>query len=140
MEQSILKSTKKILGLDAGYTDFDLDVITFINSVLSDLNQLGIGPSGGLMIEDAVAVWDDLGIPQNQINVAKTFIFLKVRMMFDPPPTSFVIEAMNKQIEEQAWRLSVYRESLIPVTRTTTSIDPMDGTIETTTTEEVVTW
>jgi hypothetical protein len=61
-------------------------------------------------------------------------------LMFDPPPTSFAIEALNKQIDEQTWRLSIFREGLVPVKTTTTVIDPMDGSIDTTTTEEVVTW
>lgn len=140
MEQSILKSTKKILGLDLADTSFDLDIITFASSVFSDLNQIGIGPSGGLMIEDDTKVWADLGLPDNQLNIVKTFVYLKVRMLFDPPATSFAIEAMNKQIDEQLWRLSVYRESLIPTKTTTTSVDPLDGTIDVTVTEEVVTW
>lgn len=140
MEESILKSTKKTLGLDSEYTAFDPDVVTFINSVLSDINQLGVGPEGGLTIEDDQAVWDDLDIPPNQLNTAKTLIYLKVRMMFDPPPTSFAIEAMNKQIEQQEWRLSIFREGLIPVTTTTVTVDPIDGDTIITTTEEAVTW
>lgn len=140
LEESILKSTKKILSIGEGDTSFDLDISIFINSVLSDLNQIGVGPPGGLTIQDDTTNWDALGLPENQLNTAKTFIYLKTRMMFDPPATSFAQDAMNKQIDEQLWRLSVYRESLIPVTHTTTSVDPLDGTVETTITEEVVTW
>ena len=140
MEQSILKSTKKILGLADDYTAFDSDVITHINTAFSTVNQLGVGPTGGFTIEDNADVWDDIGLPQNQENMIKTYIFLKVKMLFDPPTTSFTIDAMNDQLKELEWRLSTFREGLVPVTTTTTTIDPIDGTTTTVTEEEVVTW
>lgn len=110
IEQSILKSTKKILNLSPDYTAFDLDVITSINSAFSSLSQLGIGPATGFSIEDDTAAWTDFTIPQNQLNMVKTYVYLKVRMIFDPPATSFHIEAMNKQIAEHEWRLTVARD------------------------------
>ncbi len=115
MEPSILKSTKKLLNVEPTYTPFDLDILTHINSVLSFLNQLGVGPIGGLFIEDDTAVWDDLELPPNQLNSVKSYIFLKVRMLFDPPGTSFLIGAMEKQIAEFEWRISEGREMLIPL-------------------------
>lgn len=113
MESSILNSTKKILGLSDEYTPFDLDVITHINSTFSHLNQLGVGPLAGFLIDDASADWDDLELPINQLGLVKTYVFLKVRMLFDPPATSFHIEAMNNQIQEHEWRLSVFREGAL---------------------------
>lgn len=111
MEESILTGTKKILGIAADYTIFDHDIITHINSALSNLNQLGIGPVDAFYIEDSSAVWADLDItPVNQLSMVKTYIFLKVRMLFDPPTTSFLIEATNNQIKEHEWRLNVFRE------------------------------
>jgi hypothetical protein len=115
METSILISTKKILGITESYTAFDLDIITHINSTFSILNQLGVGPEAGFMIEDEVAVWDDLEVPIRQLSLIKTYVFLKVRLLFDPPTTSFLIEATNKQIEEYEWRLNVNRENDIPL-------------------------
>jgi hypothetical protein len=115
MENSILISTKKILGIDENYTVFDLDIITHINSSLSIVCQLGIGPTEGLAIEDEFADWNDLGIPQNQLSMVRTYVFLRVRMLFDPPTTSFLIEAMENQIKEHENRLSYYREALIPL-------------------------
>lgn len=112
MESRILTSTKKILGVGANYTAFDLDIITHINDVFSSLNQLGIGPLGGFAIEDDSAVWEDLELPLNQLNMVKTYVFLKVRMLFDPPTTSFLIDAMNNQIREHEWRLSIFREGI----------------------------
>lgn len=113
MADSILDSTKKILGLDKDYTPFDLDILTHINSAFSILNQLGIGPVAGFSIEDNTATWDDFETPLNQLNLIKTWLFLKVRMYFDPPSTSYLIEAMNRQIAECEWRLSVFREQAL---------------------------
>lgn len=115
MESSILTSTKKILGIEAEYTVFDLDIITHINSSLSIVSQLGVGPTDGLAIEDEFSEWDELGIPQNQLSLVRTYVYLRVRMLFDPPTTSFLIEAMNKQIDEHEQRLSYLREDLIPL-------------------------
>jgi hypothetical protein len=115
MENSILISTKKILGISEDYDVFDLDIITHINSALSIVNQLGIGPIDGLAIEDESPEWEELGIPQNQLSMVRTYVFLKVRMLFDPPTTSFLIEAMNNQIQEHEQRLSYLREDLIPL-------------------------
>lgn len=111
MEASILNSTKKVLGLDEGYTAFDLDVITFINSALATLDQLGVGPAGGLVIDGPSESWADLALPDNQLGLVKTFIFLKVRMLFDPPATSFAINAFNEQIKEVEWRLNIFSET-----------------------------
>lgn len=116
MEDSILTSTKKILGLGEDYTAFDLDIITHINSVFSIVNQLGVGPVDGFTIEDSQSKWADLeDIPQNQLNLLKGYIWLKVRMLFDPPTLSFVIDAMNKQASEFEWRLNTLREELVPL-------------------------
>lgn len=111
MEQSILTSTKKILGIDEAYTAFDLDIITHINSAFSTLTQLGIGPSQGFMIEDATAEWNEFIPDQDfQYNSVKSYVFLRVRQIFDPPSTSYLIAAFNEQIKELEWRLNVYRE------------------------------
>ncbi len=111
MEQSILISTKKILGLPQDYTVFDLDVITHINTAFSTLTQLGVGPPEGFMIEDETEVWDDfINPPDHQYNSVKSYVFLKVRQLFDPPQTSYLITAMEKQIQELEWRLNVHRE------------------------------
>lgn len=113
MEQSILISTKKILGLTSDYTVFDLDILTHINSALSVLSQIGVGPTNGFYVEDSSDLWTDF-IPNSSIlSMVKTYVFLKVRMLFDPPATSFLISAMNEQIKEYEWRISTLRESSI---------------------------
>lgn len=110
MEQSILTSTKKILGIAEDYTVFDLDIITHINTAFSTLTQLGVGPTEGFMIEDADAVWDEFIVDDFQYNSVKSYVFLKVRQLFDPPQTSYLISATERQIQELEWRLNVHRE------------------------------
>ena len=110
MENSILISTKKILGIAQDYTVFDLDIITHINSVFSTLTQLGVGPEVGFMIEDDTALWTDFIADDIQYNAVKSYMFLRVKQLFDPPSTSYLIEAVNNQIKELEWRLNVYRE------------------------------
>ena len=111
MEESILTSTKKILGLEANYTPFDLDVITHINAAFSLLNQLGVGPEDGFSISDDGTAWGDYEVPENQLHLIKTYVFLKVRVLFDPPGTSFLLESANNQIKEYEWRLNTFREN-----------------------------
>jgi hypothetical protein len=117
MENGILVSTKKILGLDSGYTAFDQDVITHINSCFSILHQIGVGPADGFMIEDDGPEWEDY--IQNEsgnhsiLNLIRTYVFLRVKMLFDPPTTSFHIDAMNKQIDEYETRISYFREEAV---------------------------
>ena len=111
MEQSILISTKKILGIAEDYTVFDLDIITHINTAFSTLTQLGVGPSPGFMIEDDTAVWADFMGSDLELNSIKSYVFLRVRMLFDPPQTSYLINAMQEQIREIEWRLNTHREA-----------------------------
>ncbi len=109
MEDSILKSTKKTLGVDPDYTVFDQDIIMHINSAFATLNQLGLGPEMGFMITDNTAKWSDFLIDPKS-NSVQTYVYLKVRLLFDPPTTSYVIAAFEKQITELEWRLNVRRE------------------------------
>lgn len=113
MEESILDSTKKILGLEADYTPFDLDVITHINAAFSILNQLGVGPEEGFSIENNQAIWGDFTVPHNQMHLVKTYVYLKVRIVFDPPATSFLLETYNNHIKEYEWRLNSFHEGEI---------------------------
>lgn len=109
--ESILTSIKKLLGITEEYTHFDSDIIMHINSVLSILTQLGVGPPEGFAIEDEDAVWTDFITDKVQLGFAKTYIHLKVKLLFDPPLGSAVIESMNRQISELEWRIPVAAES-----------------------------
>ena len=110
MEDRILASTKKVLGVPEDYTAFDLDIMTHINAAFSVLTQLGVGPAEGFMIEDEDAIWSDFITENTSLNMVKTYIYLKTRILFDPPTTSFLIEALNNQIAEYEQRISYQRE------------------------------
>lgn len=107
---SILLSTKKVLGIDAAFDHFDLDIIMFANSALADLSQIGLGPELGFEIEDDSALWVEFLGNDPRLNSAKSFVHQKVRLAFDPPGTSFAITAIEKQLEEKLVRLSIQRE------------------------------
>jgi hypothetical protein len=115
MEQSILLSTKKILGLGADDDSFDLDVLTFINTAFTTLNDVGVGVDGGIFISDDEYEWDDFaaasGVDDTQINDIKTYVFLRVRMLFDPPGTPYLINAFKDQLDEHIVRISRRREA-----------------------------
>lgn len=110
MEGSILDDVKKILGLSSDYDAFDLDIITHINSVFSTLQQLGIGPEQGFSISDKNNNWDEFVANDNGYNLVKTYMYLRVRLLFDPPATSFHLESLTQQLKELEWRLNAYRE------------------------------
>jgi hypothetical protein len=110
VEDSILKSTKKVLNLADEYKAFDQDVIMHINSVFSTLNQLGVGPDEGFMIEDDVPTWVSFLEGDPRLNHIKTYVYLRVRLLFDPPQLAYLVEALKEQIQELEWRLNVQRE------------------------------
>lgn len=110
---SILTSIKKLLGIEEDYEHFDADIIMHINSVFMILNQLGVGPSEGFMIVDKSSTWDEF-IPDSdlaKLSAVKSFIHLKVRLLFDPPSSSAVIESTNRLISELEWRLNIAAET-----------------------------
>ena len=111
MEESILISIKKLLGLGEDYTHFDTDIIMHINSVLMTLNQLGVGPAEGFFIEDAQQYWEDFIEDPTRLQAVKSYIYLKVRLLFDPPQGTGLIEAMERQAKELEWRLNVAAET-----------------------------
>ena len=109
--ESILTSIKKLLGIAEDYEHFDQDIIMHINSVFMILTQLGVGPDEGFSIEDDTAVWTDFIQDIKKLESVKTYIYLKVKLAFDPPLSSAVIESMNRLINELEWRLNVAAES-----------------------------
>lgn len=111
MEESILNTVKKMIGIGADYTSFDTDMIVCINSAFGILNQLGVGPEEGFEISGSEESWDDF-MPDDTParDMSKTYIFLKARLIFDPPQSSGVIEAVKSQIAELEWRLFVQRD------------------------------
>lgn len=108
---SILTSVKNIIGISEEDESFDTDLIIHINSVLMILNQLGVGPEDGFSITDKSAVWTDLIGDNKFIEAIKTFVGLKVRLIFDPPTSSAVLDSINKTISELEWRINVMVEN-----------------------------
>lgn len=104
--ESILTSVKKMLGITEEYEHFDADLIMHINSVFSIINQLGVGPSEGFIITDKSAVWKEFISDEAKLQIVKSYMYLKVKLLFDPPLGSAVMEAMNRQISEFEWRLN----------------------------------
>lgn len=104
---SILASIKKLLGVPEEYTQFDADIIMHINSVFLNLNQLGVGPETGFAIENDSAKWSDFIKDNVKLNAVKTYMYMKVKLLFDPPLSTSVIESMNRTISELEWRLNV---------------------------------
>lgn len=109
--ESILTSIKKMLGIAEDYEHFDTDLVMHINSVFTVLNQIGVGPLKGFMISDKSAKWSDFLADDSQYELVKSFMYLKVKLLFDPPLSSSVIESMNRMISEFEWRLQVAADS-----------------------------
>lgn len=120
MDNSILTSIKKMLGITEEYEHFDQDLIIHINSVLMVLTQIGVGPSDGFSIIDKTATWNDFLNSQstvvtwtgeqninNKLGLIQSYVYSKVKLSFDPPQNSFLVDSMNKIINEQEWRLNV---------------------------------
>lgn len=110
-QNSILISIKKLLGIEEFYEAFDTDVIIHINSVFMILTQLGYGPPQGFSIKDNTACWTDFISEENKIESVKTYMYMKVKLIFDPPASSAVIEAYKQSIAEFEWRINVAAES-----------------------------
>lgn len=113
MDESILDSIKQALGLDKDYHPFDFEILMHINSVIATLTQLGVGPSSGLVI-DKDTTWSALLLSDSHLNASMSYIFLRVKMIFDPPNTQALVSSYEKRIEEEEWRLVVAAEPYIP--------------------------
>lgn len=107
MAESILNSVKKLVNVDADYKAFDIDIIIHINSALSRLHQLGVGPKDPLVIENDTTTWDDFFEGKKHIQNAKTYVGLYVRMMFDTPQSGGVISVYEKELNKLEWLLNV---------------------------------
>lgn len=107
---SILTSIKKMLGIQEDYVHFDPDITMHINSVFMILSQLGVGPEGGYRIEDKTNTWDEYISEEDNLDAIKTYIHLQVKLLFDPPQSSAVIDAMKRMVDQIEWRLNVEAE------------------------------
>ena len=112
-DDSILTSVKKALGIPSYYDHFDRDILLHLNTVMSILNQLGVGPEEGFIVEDDSTTWSDLfdgDIDTNKMMYVKSYVCLRVRLLFDPPTSSGAIDAMERQMRELEWRITVTRD------------------------------
>ena len=109
---SILTSIKKLLGINTSYTHFDVDIIMAINTALGTLNQLGVGPEEGFSIQDEYASWIDFLGDDPRLEIVKSYVHLKTRLLFDPPTNSTVMEAMNRSISELEFRITVTLDTI----------------------------
>lgn len=105
--ESILTSIKKLLGIAEDYEHFDSDIIMHINSVFMILTQIGVGPSEGFFITDKNATWDEFIPTGKSLESVKSYMYMKVKLLFDPPQSSAVMESMNRMISEFEWRLNI---------------------------------
>lgn len=113
MAQSILEDIKKLLNITPEYTVFDQDIKIHINSALATLNQIGVGPEAGFEVVDSTAEWSEF-ISGTPLNSVKSYVYARVRLLFDPPATSFGISAIENQIKELEWRLQVVATPIEP--------------------------
>lgn len=107
--ESILTSIKLLLGVMEDYEHYDTDIIMHINTVFMILRQIGVGPEEGFSIKDKSTTWDEY-VSADKIEAVKTYIYLKVRLIFDPPSSSIMVEAINRTISELEWRLNLEME------------------------------
>lgn len=112
MDESILDSIKQLLGIAKEDDAFDNDILVNINSVFSTLYQLGVGTKEHYFVTNGEETWIAIfAEEQDLIDFIKLYTYMKVRVIFDPPTSSFVLESLNKQIQEIEWRITVQAES-----------------------------
>lgn len=109
--ESILTSIKLLLGITEDYEHFDNQIVAHINSVLMILTQLGIGPPDGFIVKDKSDTWNEFIPDGKNLELVKSYIHLKVKLLFDPPSSSVVMESTNRMINEFEWRLNAAAES-----------------------------
>lgn len=125
---SILNTIKSTLSIEPECEDFDQELILHINSVFSVLTQLGVGPEEGFFIMDSSEKWSDFTEDMKRIQMLKTYIGLKVRLLFDPPTTSFAIESIKNAATEYEWRLNVECDKPKPIVEDTEEVTEEEET------------
>lgn len=108
---SILITIKRLLGVDENYDHFDVDIIIAINTAFMTLNQIGVGPESGFMIQDKTQTWTDFLGDRKDLQSIITFVYYNARLIFDPPQNSFLVDSIKQQISEISWRLNVQVEN-----------------------------
>ena len=108
---SILTSIKKLMGLTEEYDAFDQDILILINSVLFELEQIGVKAKDGFTLSDKTAVWSDYSDDDRLLNALKPYIYMKTKLTFDPPTSSGALDSMNRIIDRFEWRINLYADT-----------------------------
>lgn len=108
---SILTSIKKLMGLTEEYDAFDQDILILINSVLFELEQIGVKAKEGFVLSDKTAVWSDYSDDDRLLNALKPYIYMKTKVTFDPPTSSGALDSMNRIIDRFEWRINLYSDT-----------------------------
>ena len=124
METSILRNIKKLLGLFDDDTSFDMDILTHINSVLSVLKQVGMQVPTDLLVEDANATWGDLINSSENLALVRSYIYVRVRLLFDPPTSSFALSSFQNLSSELEWRIHVLTDPPFRMSLDGVEVDP----------------
>lgn len=111
MEESILKSIKKLLGIGADYTVFDQDIMMHINSVFAIMHQIGASPPDGFVITGDTETWSDFLSDRKHLDLVRSYMYTQVKTLFDPPTTSFALDSLNRLGKEYEWRLSILEDA-----------------------------
>ncbi len=112
MRDNILEDSKRMLGIESDYKAFDQELLLHINSIFVILNQLGVGPPSGFFVEDEDAKWINfVGDKRKDLNIIKSYVFIRLRLLFDPPANSFLVSSLETQAKEFEWRLNVQVET-----------------------------
>lgn len=114
MDENILLTIKKLIGLQPDYRIYDADLIIGINSALAALGQIGVGPTEGFVVVDGTELWPEFIGDTKRLETVKQYVYLKVKTIFDPPQSSAAMTAMDNQIKELEWRISVTVDNTVP--------------------------
>lgn len=112
MSDSILGSTKVALGIPEDYSPFDTEILLHINSAISELTQLGVGPKEGFRVNTKLQIWADFYNQDPRFEMVKSYVFARVKMLFDPPTPGYVYASFEKIIQEYAWRITVASDEI----------------------------
>lgn len=110
IKDSILEDVKQMVGQEYDDDTYDVDILTHINAVFFTLNQLGVGPENGFVVDNKNQLWNLYEVPSNLINAVKSYIYIRVRLLFDPPTNSFLVTSLQKQVDQVEWRLMVNQD------------------------------
>lgn len=112
MEESILKTIKQLIGCPDDFEQFDLDLIVHINSAFATLTHLGVGPKEGYRITGADNAWSEFEDDAQKLSLIKDYVYIKTRLLFDPPTSGSLMDSLKEQLKEMEWRLYMLYDTI----------------------------